>query len=133
MKKIVLLFALLAGLTAYDAAAQTEVDANLSLPISTDVDGARYEFVQSMINSKQAFLVDKFTGDVWRYKSIGKDFELIKRDRPDRVVEDKINYQLYLSSENSKLCFLLNIHTGEMWRYTKDGDRKFRKMELPRK
>lgn len=86
-----------------------------------------------MINSKQAFLVDKFTGDVWRYKSVGKDFELIKRDRPDRVVEDKINYQLYLSSENSKLCFLLNIHTGEMWRYTKDGDRKFRKMELPRK
>ena len=75
MKKIVLLFALLAGLTAYDAAAQTEVDANLSLPISTDVDGARYEFVQSMINHKQAFLVDKFTGDVWRYKSVGKDFE----------------------------------------------------------
>ena len=132
MKKIVLLIALLAGFTVYDVKAQTDVDAHLSLPISTDIEGARYEFVQSMINSKQAFLLDKFTGDVWRYKSVGKEFELIEREKPDMMVDDRINYQLYLSSENSKLCFLLNIHTGEMWRYTKDGDRKFRKIELPR-
>lgn len=132
MKKIVLLIALLAGFTVYDVKAQTDVDAHLSLPISTDVEGARYEFVQSMINSKQAFLLDKFTGDVWRYKSVDKEFELIEREKPDMMVDGRINYQLYLSSENSKLCFLLNIHTGEMWRYTKDGDRKFRKIELPR-
>ena len=103
-----------------------------AIPVSTQVSDARYEFIQSTISSSQAFLLDKYTGQVWRYISKKKGFEELEREDPDVVVADKVNYQLYLSSESVSICFLLNIHTGEIWRYMKeDGERTFRKMTMP--
>ena len=85
-------------------------------PVSTQITDVRYEFVQSQLNSNLAFLVDKYTGNVWKYKNKRKGFETIERIQPDIVDTTKVNYQLYMSSAISSMCFLLNVHTGEMWR-----------------
>lgn len=112
--------------------AQTPVSVDVSFPISTKLDNARYEFIQSVKDSNRAFLLDKYTGKVWRYRVIRKEFEEMTREQPDEVVGDKVNYQMYISGENSSMCFLLNIHTGEMWRYVwKDSVRIFEKMKMP--
>lgn len=103
-----------------------------SSPVNTQVSNARYEFIQSTINSSHAFLVDKNSGTVWRYRIIGKKFEEILREEPDSVNVNQINYQLYISGDNSSMCFLLNIHTGQMWRYaSKDGEKTFTKLKMP--
>jgi hypothetical protein len=77
-------------------------------------------------------LLDKFTGDVWRYRIAKKEFDKLNIEQPDSVDTGKTNYQLYISAENNSMCFLLNIHTGQMWRYTfSDGEKMFRKMAMP--
>jgi hypothetical protein len=84
------------------------------------------------LNSTHAFLIDKFTGRVWRYRILKKEFDEIEREQPDTVSEDRVNYQLYMSGENNSMCFLLNVHTGEMWRYAfKEGGKTFTKMVMP--
>lgn len=103
-----------------------------SVPVSTESNNGRYEFIQSTNNSSHAFLIDKYTGNVWRYKILKKEFERLEREQPDSVSIDRINYQMYISAENSSMCFLLNIHTGDMWRYTSNiGEKTFKKMEMP--
>ena len=137
MKRIVTIIATIAGLCfAYSTQAQTVTKTtervSRAIPVSTQVSDARYEFIQSTISSSQAFLLDKYTGQVWRYVSKKKGFEELEREDPDAVVLDKVNYQLYLSSESSSICFLLNVHTGDIWRYIKaSGERTFRKMTMP--
>lgn len=112
--------------------AQTPVSVDTSFPVSTQLDNVRYEFIQSVKNSNRAFLLDKYTGKVWRYRVMKKEFEEMIREEPDKVVADKVNYQMYISGDNSSMCFLLNVHTGEMWRYVwKDSVRIFEKMEMP--
>ena len=112
--------------------AQTYVSVSPSSPVSTQLTDVRYEFVQSTLNNSQAFLIDKFTGKVWRYRIMGKRFEEIEREQIDLVDTTKVNYQLYMSAENNSMCFLLNVHSGEMWRYgSKDGEKTFRKMDMP--
>ena len=137
MKRIIAIIALaVCPCSTYSAHAQivtkTTETVSKAIPVSTQVSDARYEFIQSTISSSQAFLLDKYTGQVWRYISKKKGFEELEREEPDVVVPDKVNYQLYLSSESSSICFLLNIHTGEIWRYMKEGgERTFRKMTMP--
>jgi len=100
--------------------------------VSTESNSGRYEFIQSTNNSSHAFLIDKYTGNVWRYKILKKEFERLEREQPDSISIDRINYQMYISAENSSMCFLLNIHTGDMWRYTSNiGEKTFKKMEIP--
>ena len=71
MKRIVIISALLCMGLAFEANAQTitqkTVEVSKAIPVSTRVDNARYEFIQSTINGTQAFLLDKYTGKVWRY------------------------------------------------------------------
>ena len=74
--------------------------------------------------------LDKYTGNVWKYKNKKKGFETIERKNPDMVDTTKVNYQLYMSAEISSMCFLLNVHTGEMWRFEYD-DKTFEKIEMP--
>ena len=129
-------------LFTFSAKAQTFVNTNVhtttsvaveaSTPVSTQLSNVRYEFVQSTLNTTHAFLVDKYTGRVWRYRILKKEFTEITREEPDIVNPEVVNYQLYMSGENSSMCFLLNVHTGEMWRYgSKDGEKTFRKMGMP--
>lgn len=110
----------------------TNVSVDTSSPVSTQLSNVRYEFVQSMLNTTHAFLIDKYTGKVWRYRILKKEFDEIVREEPDTVNEEQVNYQLYMSGENNSMCFLLNVHTGEMWRYgSKDGEKTFKKMDMP--
>ena len=101
--------------------------------VSTQLSDVRYEFVQAPTNSSQAFLVDKYEGNVWKYKGKRKGFEEIARDNRDVVDVSKVNYQLYISATDSSQCFLLNVHTGEMGRYGdgEDGGKAFTKLEMP--
>ena len=108
------------------------VSVSNSAAVSTQVTNVRYEFVQSSANSSLAFLVDKYTGKVWKYRILKKEFEEIMR-APELLADTtRVNYQLYMSGENSHMCFLLNVHTGQMWRYsTKEGNRQFMSMSMP--
>lgn len=116
----------------FQAQAQSSVSVDTSFPVSTQLDNVRYEFIQSTQNNNRAFLLDKYTGRVWRYRVGRREFEEMTREQPDVVVPDKVNYQMYISGENSSMCFLLNVHTGEMWRYAwKDSGRTFEKMQMP--
>lgn len=132
MKRTLILLILILYFCAYNAKGQSYVVASNSVPVTTQSNNGRYEFVQSTNNSTHAFLLDKFTGNVWRYKIVKKEFEELKREDPDCAIADKINYQIYISAENGSMCFLLNIHTGEMWRYSSGGGEKvFKKMSMP--
>lgn len=138
MKKLINILIMCFCCSVFGAKAQTYVNtyANVSVdsssPVTTQVSNVRYEFVQSTLNSTHAFLIDKFTGRVWRYRILKKEFDEIQREQPDTVSEDRVNYQLYMSGENNSMCFLLNVHTGEMWRYaSKEGGRTFTKMVMP--
>lgn len=108
------------------------VSVSNSAAVSTQLIDVRYEFIQSSANSSLAFLVDKFTGTVWKYRILKKEFEEIKKETDEAVDTTQVNYQLYMSGENSHMCFLLNVHTGQMWRYsTKEGNKQFMKMSMP--
>ena len=140
MKLFSIIITMCLCLFAFNAEAQTFVTTNVhtstnvdaSTPVSTQLTNVRYEFVQSTLNTSHAFLIDKYTGRVWRYRILKKEFSEILREEPDIVNPEIVNYQLYMSGENSSMCFLLNVHTGEMWRYgSKDGEKTFRKMEMP--
>ena len=134
MKKLMFVLVMLFCCLAFETKAQTYTTtlvATSSPPLSTKISNVRYEFVQY---SSMSFLVDKYTGDVWRYRNKKKGFETIERDNPDSVDVSRENYQLYISSEISYVCFLLNVHTGEMWRYTSTeggGEKRFVKIEMP--
>ena len=108
MKRIITIIATVFCLcSAYSAQAQTVTKTtervSRAIPVSTQVSDARYEFIQSTISSSQAFLLDKYTGQVWRYVSKKKGFEELEREDPDTVFPDRVNYQLYLSSESSSI------------------------------
>ncbi len=118
--------------SVFGVKSQTYVAVNTSTPVTTQLTNVRYEFVQSTLNSTHAFLIDKYTGKVWRYRILKREFDEIQREQPDTVDENRVNYQLYMSGENNSMCFLLNVHTGEMWRYAfKEGSKTFTKMEMP--
>lgn len=114
------------------ASAQSITYIKTHSPVSTQSSDARYEFIQSTNNSSHAFLIDKYTGKVWRYKIGKKTLEEILIDDADKMTPDKVNYQLYISSSNSSMCFLLNVHTGNMWRYaSQEGEKTFKKIDMP--
>ena len=132
MKKQIIILIVIFSCSLSVVKAVTPVEVDMSFPVSTQLDNVRYEFIQSVKNSNRAFLLDKYTGKVWRYRVMRKEFEEMTREEPDNVVADKVNYQMYISGDNSSMCFLLNVHTGEMWRYVwKDSVRVFEKMEMP--
>jgi hypothetical protein len=132
MKKLLVILTILLCCSAFEVNAQMVYAVGSESPVSTQLADVRYEFIQSQLNSNLAFLVDKYTGNVWKYKNKKKGFETIERKNPDMVDTTKVNYQLYMSAEISSMCFLLNVHTGEMWRYISvDGNRTFEKIEMP--
>ena len=101
-------------------------------PVATQSNNGRYEFIQSTITRSQSFLLDKYTGKVWRYKNSSKEFEELEIIGVNPIKEDIVNFQLYFGGDSSNDCFLLNIHTGEMWRYGKDSkERTFIKLKMP--
>ena len=131
LKKEIILIVLLCSLFF---AAQAQVYPTISLngtPTSqTQLNSARFEFVQSSDGSL-SFLIDKYSGNVWRYKN--NNFNEVMRYSIGQVDSTILNYQMYISGSGSNECFLINIHTGEMWRYGKNpyGDKAFLKLDMP--
>ena len=78
MKKILILIIAAFYLTIVEASAQNYTFVDSSVPVSTQSNNGRYEFIQSTNNSSHAFLLDKFTGEVWRYRIGRKEFEKLK-------------------------------------------------------
>ena len=131
MKKLLVILTMLLCCSAFEVKAQTYIVATSDTsPSSTKISNVRYEFVQY---SSMSLLIDKYTGDVWRYRNKKKGFETIVRENPDSVDVNRENYQLYISSEFTYMCFLLNVHTGEMWRYSsaEGAEKRFVKIEMP--
>lgn len=129
---VILILCLMAVITLEAQSYSNYVSVSNSSAVSTQLIDVRYEFVQSSANSSLAFLVDKYTGKVWKYRILKKEFEEIMKETDEVVDTTQVNYQLYMSGENSHMCFLLNVHTGQMWRYsTKEGNKKFMKMSMP--
>ena len=100
------------------------------IPISTNINDGRFEFVSSTKFSVQAFLLDKYSGKVWRKTGRGT-LQQVSVEELVAVEDDKINFQLYMDNTND--CFLLNIHTGELWQYRIDKltNWVFKKLEMP--
>ena len=100
------------------------------IPISTHINDGRFEFVSSTKFSVQAFLLDKYSGKVWRKTGRGT-LQQVSVEGLVAVEADKINFQLYMDNTND--CFLLNIHTGELWQYRIDKltNWVFKKLEMP--
>lgn len=132
MKKLITTLIVCLCCSVFGAMAQNSVYVDTAVPVSSELTNVRYEFVQSTQNNLHAFLLDKYSGRVWRYRIAKKEFVEIEVEDADAVDTTQVNYQLYMSAENNSMCFLLNVHTGNMWRYySKDGERTFSKMAMP--
>ena len=75
MKRILILLILILCFHISDAVGQSFVVASNPAPVTTQLNDGRYEFIQSPVNSSLHFLLDKFTGNVWRYKMSKDEFD----------------------------------------------------------
>ncbi len=123
---------LLLGLQIFCTKAVAQDVVRSHIPLSTNVSEGRFEFLRSTKSPDLSFLLDKYSGKVWR-RTGRRTLERIPVE--GLVVEgaDKINFQLYMGNSNVSDCFLLNIHTGELWEYYVERltNRAFRKLEMP--
>ena len=125
-KMVILLF----GMFVLGGEIKAQDIVKYQIPISTNINDGRFEFVSSTKFSEQAFLLDKYSGKVWRKTGRGT-LQQVSVEELVAVEDDKINFQLYMDNTND--CFLLNIHTGELWQYRIDklANWVFKKLEIP--
>ena len=125
-KMVILLF----GMFVLGGEIKAQDIVKFQIPISTNINDGRFEFVSSTKFSEQAFLLDKYSGKVWRKTGRGT-LQQVSVEELVAVEDDKINFQLYMDNTND--CFLLNIHTGELWQYRIDklANWVFKKLEIP--
>ena len=129
-KEIILIVLLCSSFFVAQAQVYPTISLNGTPSSQTQLNSARFEFVQSSDGSL-SFLIDKYSGNVWRYKN--NNFNEVMRYSIGHVDSTILNYQMYISGSGSNECFLINIHTGEMWRYGKNpyGDKAFLKLDMP--
>lgn len=129
MKTFCKLVILLLGIFVLGGEVKAQDIVKYQIPISTNINGGRFEFVSSTKFSEQAFLLDKYSGKVWR-KTFRGTLQQVSVEELVAVEDDKINFQLYMDNTND--CFLLNIHTGELWQYRIDklANWVFKKLEI---
>ena len=130
MKTFCKLVILLLGIFVLGGEVKAQDIVKYQIPISTNINGGRFEFVSSTKFSEQAFLLDKYSGKVWS-KTFRGTLQQVSVEELVAVEDDKINFQLYMDNTND--CFLLNIHTGELWQYSIDKltNWVFKKFEMP--
>jgi hypothetical protein len=129
-KEIILIVLLCSSFFVAQAQVYPTISLNGTPSSQTQLNSARFEFVQSS-DVSLSFLIDKYSGNVWRYKN--NNFNEVMRYSIGQVDSTILNYQMYISGSGSNECFLINIHTGEMWRYGKNpyGDKAFLKLDMP--
>ena len=130
MKTFCKMFILLLGMFVLGGEVKAQDIVKYQIPISTHINDGRFEFVSSTKFSVQAFLLDKYSGKVWRKTGRGT-LQQVSVEGLVAVEADKVNFQLYMDNTND--CFLLNIHTGELWQYRIDKltNWVFKKLEMP--
>ena len=130
MKTFCKLVILLLGMFVLGGEVKAQDVVKYQIPISTNINDGRFEFVSSTKFAEQAFLLDKYSGKVWRKTGRGT-LQQVSVEELVTVEDDKINFQLYMDNTND--CFLLNIHTGELWQYRIDklANWEFKKLEIP--
>ena len=130
MKTFCKLVILLLGMFVLGGEVKAQDIVKYQIPISKHINDGRFEFVSSTKFSVQAFLLDKYSGKVWRKTGRGT-LQQVSVEGLVAVEADKINFQLYMDNTND--CFLLNIHTGELWQYRIDKltNWVFKKLEMP--
>ena len=130
MKTFCKMVILLLGMFVFGGEVKAQDVVKYQIPISTNINDGRFEFVSSTKFSVQAFLLDKYSGRVWRKTGRGT-LQQVYVEGLVAVEADKINFQLYMDNTND--CFLLNIHTGELWQYRIDklANWEFKKLEIP--
>ena len=130
MKTFCKMFILLLGMFVLGGEVKAQDIVKYQIPISTHINDGRFEFVSSTKFSVQAFLLDKYSGKVWRKTGRGT-LQQVSVEGLVVVEADKVNFQLYMDNTND--CFLLNIHTGELWQYRIDKltNGVFKKLEMP--
>lgn len=80
MKKLLVILTMLLCCSAFEVKAQMVYALGGGAPVSTQFTDVRYEFVQSQQIPNMAFLIDKYTGNVWRYMSKKRDLKLWKEN-----------------------------------------------------
>ena len=130
MKTFCKMVILLLGMFVLGEEVKAQDVVKYQIPISTNINDGRFEFVSSTKFSVQAFLLDKYSGRVWRKTGRGT-LQQVSVEGLVAVEADKVNFQLYMDNTND--CFLLNIHTGELWQYRIDklANWVFKKLEIP--
>ena len=130
MRKVVTIALLLFGVFVLGSEVKAQDVVRYQIPISTNINNGRFEFISSTKFAEQAFLLDKYSGKVWRKTGRGT-LQLVSVEKLVALEADKINFQLYMDNTND--CFLLNIHTGELWQYRIDKLTSwvFKKLEMP--
>ena len=130
MKTFCKMFILLLGMFVLGGEVKAQDVVKYQIPISTNINDGRFEFVSSTKFSVQPFLRDKYSGKVWRKTGRGT-LQQVSVEGLVAVEADKVNFQLYMDNTND--CFLLNIHTGELWQYRIDKltNWVFKKLEMP--
>ena len=130
MRKVVTIALLLFGVFVLGSEVKAQDVVRYQIPISTNINDGRFEVISSTKFAEQAFLLDKYSGKVWRKTGRGT-LQQVSVEGLVAMEADKINFQLYMDNTND--CFLLNIHTGELWQYRIDKLTSwvFKKLEMP--
>ena len=132
MRKVVTIALLLFGIFVVGGEVKAQSVVRSQVPVSTNVNDGRFEFIRSTEFLEKTFLLDKYTGKVWRRTGRGT-LEQLPVEGLTHVEAEKICFQLYMDNSVANDCFLLNIHTGELWEYhvEKLTNRMFRRLEMP--
>ena len=132
MRKVVTIALLLFGIFVLGGEVKAQSVVRSQVPVSTNVNDGRFEFIRSTEFLEKTFLLDKYTGKVWRRTGRGT-LEQIPVEGLAHVEAERICFQLYMDNSVANDCFLLNIHTGELWEYhiEKLTNRMFRRLEMP--
>ena len=132
MRKVVTIALLLFGIFVLGGEVKAQSVVRSQVPVSTNVNDGRFEFIRSTEFLEKTFLLDKYTGKVWRRTGRGT-LEQLPVEGLAHVEAERICFQLYMDNSVANDCFLLNIHTGELWEYhiEKLTNRMFRRLEMP--
>ena len=132
MQKVVTIALLLFGIFVLGGEVKAQSVVRSQVPVSTNVNDGRFEFIRSTEFLEKTFLLDKYTGKVWRRTGRGT-LEQLPVEGLAHVEAERICFQLYMDNSVANDCFLLNIHTGELWEYhiEKLTNRMFRRLEMP--
>lgn len=123
MKKFILLFFVLF--------LSVQIFAQDRQAVSTQMNNARFEVIQSSIARKFTFFLDKVEGKVYQLvqtRTGGDSWEEMTIYPKDNITYTEPTYQIFIGGFAAADMFLINTKTGRTWVLVKednDGDKTF--------